>query len=59
MATTLYPTISAALAKIRHEAEIDGELVGLNEHGRSGFQPLQKFGRNSARHRGWLSSKKR
>ena len=43
-----YPTISAALAKIRHEAVIDGELVALDEPGRSRFQLLQNVGRNSA-----------
>jgi bifunctional non-homologous end joining protein LigD len=36
-----YPTISAGLAKIRHEAVIDGELVALDERGRSRFQLLQ------------------
>src|SRR4029434_4019090 len=44
-----YPAISAALAKIQHEAVIDGELVALDEHGRSRFQLLQNVGRNSAR----------
>ena len=44
-----YPKISAALAKSRHEAVIDGELVALDEYGRSRFQLLQNVGRNSAR----------
>ena len=44
-----YPTICAALAKIRHEAVIDGELVALDPHGRSRFQLLQNVGRNAAR----------
>ena len=44
-----YPTISVALAKIWREAVIDGELVALDEHGRSRFQLLQNVGRNSAR----------
>lgn len=42
-----YPTIRAALAKIKHEAVLDGELVALDEHGRSRFQLLQNAGRNS------------
>src|SRR5688572_17606073 len=42
-----YPTICAALAKIKHEAVLDGELVALDEHGRSRFQLLQNAGRNS------------
>ena len=41
-----YPTICAALAKIKHEAVLDGELVALDEHGRSRFQLLQNAGRN-------------
>jgi bifunctional non-homologous end joining protein LigD len=28
-----YPSICAALAKIKHEAVLDGELVALDEHG--------------------------
>ena len=42
-----YPTICAALAKIKDEAVLDGELVALDEHGRSRFQLLQNAGRNS------------
>jgi len=44
-----YPTICAALAKIRHEGVIDGELVALDPHGRSRFQLLQNVGRSAAR----------
>ena len=44
-----FATICAALAKIKHEAVFDGELVALDEHGRSRFQLLQNVGRNSAR----------
>lgn len=44
-----FPTICAALAKIKHKAVLDGELVALDEHGRSRFQLLQNVGRNSAR----------
>jgi bifunctional non-homologous end joining protein LigD len=44
-----YPSICAALAALRHEAVLDGELVALDERGRSRFQLLQNVGRNSAR----------
>ncbi len=44
-----YPSICEALAAIKHEAVLDGELVALDEHGRSRFQLLQNVGRNSAR----------
>jgi bifunctional non-homologous end joining protein LigD len=44
-----YPSICAALAALKHEAVLDGELVALDERGRSRFQLLQNVGRNSAR----------
>jgi bifunctional non-homologous end joining protein LigD len=44
-----YPSIDTALGKIRHKAVIDGELVALDEQGRSRFQLLQNVGRHSAR----------
>jgi bifunctional non-homologous end joining protein LigD len=44
-----YPTICRALAAMKHEAVLDGELVALDAHGRSRFQLLQNAGRNSAR----------
>jgi bifunctional non-homologous end joining protein LigD len=44
-----YPVICKALAIIRHAAVFDGELVALDEQGRSRFQLLQNVGRNSAR----------
>lgn len=44
-----YPSICAALAKVKHEAVLDGELVALDEHDRSRFQLLQNAGRNSVR----------
>jgi len=44
-----YPSISAALAKIKHEAVLDGELVALDEHGRSRFQLLPNAEREPAR----------
>jgi bifunctional non-homologous end joining protein LigD len=44
-----YPTVCRALAAIKHEAVLDGELVALDAHGRSRFQLLQNAGRNSAR----------
>ena len=44
-----YPSICAALAAVKHEAVLDGELVALDAHGRSRFQLLQNAGRNSVR----------
>lgn len=44
-----YPSICAALAAIKHEAVLDGELVALDAHGRSRFQLLQNAERNAAR----------
>jgi len=44
-----YPTVCAALAKIKHEAVLDGELVALDEHGRSRFQLLQNAEREHVR----------
>ena len=44
-----YPSICAALAKIKYEAVLDGELVALDEHGRSRFQLLQNAEREPAR----------
>jgi bifunctional non-homologous end joining protein LigD len=44
-----YPTVCRALAAIKHEAVLDGELVALDARGRSRFQLLQNAGRNSAR----------
>src|SRR5262245_56968875 len=44
-----YPPICVALAKIKHEAVLDGELVALDEHGRSRFQLLQNAERESTR----------
>src|SRR3990172_12537459 len=43
--TSVYPTIAAALAKIRRRAVLDGELVALDEKGRSSFQLLQNVRR--------------
>jgi bifunctional non-homologous end joining protein LigD len=43
-----YPSICAALAKIKDEAVLDGELVALDEHGRSRFQLLQNAEREPA-----------
>ena len=47
--TTDYPTIAAALATIRHRAVLDGELVALDEKGRSRFQLLQNARRSKVR----------
>jgi bifunctional non-homologous end joining protein LigD len=44
-----YPSICDALAAIKHEAVLDGELVALDEHGRSRFQLLQNAERESVR----------
>jgi bifunctional non-homologous end joining protein LigD len=44
-----YPSICEALAAIKHDAVLDGELVALDEQGRSRFQLLQNAGRNSVR----------
>jgi bifunctional non-homologous end joining protein LigD len=44
-----YPSICAALAAIKHEAVLDGELVALDEHGRSRFQLLQNAEREPTR----------
>ena len=43
-----YPSICAALAAIKHEAVLDGELVALDAHGRSRFQLLQNAEREPA-----------
>lgn len=42
-----YPTICEALATITQEAVFDGELVALDEHGRSRFQLLQNAEREA------------
>lgn len=42
-----YPAITQALKKIRHHAVIDGEIVATDEHGRSQFQLLQDYRRES------------
>ena len=44
-----YPPICTALAKIQHEVVLDGELVALDEYGRSRFQLLQNAERETAR----------
>jgi bifunctional non-homologous end joining protein LigD len=44
-----YPTICEALAAIKHEAVLDGELVALDARGRSRFQLLQNAGREHVR----------
>jgi bifunctional non-homologous end joining protein LigD len=44
-----YPSVCEALAKIKHEAVLDGELVALDEHGRSRFQLLQNAEREPTR----------
>ena len=44
-----YPSIVAALAKIKESAVLDGELVALDARGRSRFQLLQNAEREPAR----------
>jgi len=44
-----YPSICAALAAIKHEAVLDGELVALDQEGRSRFQLLQNAEREPTR----------
>jgi bifunctional non-homologous end joining protein LigD len=44
-----YPSICAALAAIKHEAVLDGELVALDAEGRSRFQLLQNAEREKTR----------
>lgn len=39
--TTKYPSIARALEKLRHAAVLDGEVVAMDEKGRSDFQRLQ------------------
>lgn len=43
----IYPVITAALKKIHRDAVIDGEIVAVDEHGRSRFQLLQDYRRES------------
>jgi bifunctional non-homologous end joining protein LigD len=44
-----YPTICQALASVTQQAVLDGELVALDEHGRSRFQLLQNAEREKVR----------
>src|SRR6516225_956913 len=44
-----YPSVCQALARIKHEAVLDGELVALDERGRSRFQLLQNAEREPVR----------
>ena len=44
-----YPSICLALAAIKHEAVLDGELVALDQEGRSRFQLLQNAEREPTR----------
>jgi bifunctional non-homologous end joining protein LigD len=47
--TSDYPAIATALARTRHRAVLDGELVALDSKGRSRFQLLQNARRGKAR----------
>ena len=42
-----YPIITNALKKIKHKAVLDGEIVILNEEGKSDFQKLQHYEDNT------------
>ncbi|WP_243373652.1 DNA ligase D [Geotalea sp. SG265] len=42
---TRFPTIAAPLAGLGREAILDGEVVAMDENGRSDFQLLQNYGR--------------
>jgi bifunctional non-homologous end joining protein LigD len=44
-----YPTVCEALARIKHDAVLDGELVALDDRGRSRFQLLQNAEREPVR----------
>jgi bifunctional non-homologous end joining protein LigD len=39
-----YPAITASLAQLGHDAVLDGEVVVVDEHGKSQFQLLQDYG---------------
>ncbi len=41
-----YPPVVSALAQLGHDAIIDGEVVVLDERGRSSFQLLQGYGKS-------------
>jgi bifunctional non-homologous end joining protein LigD len=47
--TAAYPRVAGALAKLRHYAVIDGELVALDKKGRSRFQLLQEARKSGGR----------
>jgi bifunctional non-homologous end joining protein LigD len=40
----LYPTLAEALATLKIDAVLDGEIVVFNEHNKPDFQKLQQFG---------------
>lgn len=42
-----YPLVANALKKIKHDAVLDGEIVVLNEKGKSDFQKLQHYEDNT------------
>ena len=42
-----YPIVANALKKIKHNAVLDGEIVILNEEGKSDFQKLQHYEDNT------------
>ena len=47
--TKTYPPVAAALQKVRRTAILDGELVALDEKGRSRFQLLQRAQKEKTR----------
>jgi len=42
-----YPIVANELKKIKHDAVLDGEIVILDEEGRSSFQKLQHYEENT------------
>ena len=52
--TKSYPSIAAALARSRHRAVFDGELVALDKQGRSRFQLLQNALKGKAKLRYYI-----
>ena len=47
--TKTYPAVAAALTKVKRTAVLDGELVALDDKGRSRFQLLQRAQKEKAR----------
>lgn len=50
---TAYPTIVKALQQLKHNAVLDGEIVILDEAGKSDFQQLQHYNPNEGKNIGY------